>query len=69
MKKGFPNKFLGIFPYGWKNKGKVGSNYIGNDVIRFKSHTFCDTRLNIGKENGELFMYCPKCLIKLKKQE
>lgn len=65
MKQGFPNKILGLIPYGWSSLGEVGSNYVSDGVIRYDCHILCRTRANVAKENDDLFLYCPKCMIKL----
>lgn len=31
-------------------------------------HPFCGNRVHVGSENGELFKFCPVCLIKLKEE-
>jgi len=64
MKKGFPNKILGI-PYGWKYRGKVGANFIGNGIHEYISCGKCRTKASIGIENNLSFIYCPRCLAKL----
>jgi hypothetical protein len=33
---------------------------------RYRIHSECATRLHVGLENGQSFLYCPKCLVKLK---
>lgn len=65
MKKGFPNKILGLFPYGWSSLGKVGSSYHSDGVIQYDCHKLCSTRAKVANENGDLFLYCPKCLVRL----
>jgi len=60
----FPKKILGI-KIGWQDRGQVGENYIGDDIVRYSSHIFCRTRLRVGKEKEATFLYCPKCLIKI----
>jgi len=56
LKKGFPNKILGI-PVGWKDKGNPSS--------LTERHSYCNSYVHIGIENGEIFKFCPICLIKL----
>lgn len=66
MKKGFPNKILGIFPNGWKFVTEIKGRYKASDnTMIYTVHTYCQTRACIGKENSNLFTYCPACLIKL----
>ena len=65
MKKGFPNRIL-FFPYGWSDKGKVSGDYKGDETETVTCHSFCKTRARVGKESGKIFLYCPKCLVKLK---
>lgn len=33
---------------------------------RYRIHSECATRLHVGLENGQSFLYCPKCLVKIK---
>ena len=69
--KGFPNRFLG-FTIGWKDRGEVGSRGTrlkNGEIIYDRSIcTFCRSVLNVGREQGEPFLYCPKCLVKIKKE-
>lgn len=47
----------------------VNYHGIGSEVMKGKLmndvHSFCQTIINIGKENGELFKYCPRCMVKV----
>lgn len=55
-------------PIGWKDLNKMEGILDvenGKTVVITKVHNFCCTRLHIGKENGELFKFCPRCLIKI----
>lgn len=65
MKKGFPHKILGLIPYGWNSLGKVGSDYVSHGVTKYDCHALCRTRANVAIENNELFLYCPKCMVRL----
>lgn len=65
MKKGFPNKILGLIPYGWYNLGNVHSDYVSDGVSKYDCHALCRTRAKVARENNELFLYCPKCMIRL----
>lgn len=62
-KQAFPNKFL-WFTLGWKDLGKVNGTYSGNCMTDIKAHDLCLTALHVGKENGRLFLFCPRCLVK-----
>ena len=33
---------------------------------RYRIHSDCAIRLHVGLENGQSFLYCPKCLVKIK---
>lgn len=33
---------------------------------RYRIHSECATRLHVGLENGQSFLYCSKCLVKIK---
>lgn len=55
-------------PIGWEDLGKVGSvlnSLNGKTVEVYECHNKCKEIVHIGKENGELFKFCPRCLIKL----
>lgn len=63
----FPKKFL-CFPIGWKNLGiKKASFYYDTDIKenieRITKHSYCNTRVSIGKQDGELFTFCRLCKI------
>lgn len=62
MKKGFPYKFLGIIPIGWKYRGMVGYDYDPKENVNVRTGcNLCRTILNVGIENNKAFLYCPKC--------
>ena len=64
----FPYKNWFGRPVGWKDLGEVDKlDFIEDGKLYCKSelHTFCGRRINVGKENQELFYFCPRCLIKL----
>jgi hypothetical protein len=65
MKKGFPNKILGLIPYGWDSLGEVGYSYVSDGLIQYTCHRLCRTRAKVARENNEIFLYCPKCMISL----
>ena len=73
IKTMFPNYKNGIFfkkPNGWEDLGEVETKIIrlSNDKQLEEIeevHTFCNTKAKIGRENGELFKFCPRCLVKL----
>lgn len=52
---------------GWQDLGEVNSVYNPQTkCLDYDCHLLCKTIINIGKENGEVFRFCPRCLIKLK---
>ena len=56
---------------GWQDLGPVNSKRTLVDGKNIETttrvHRFCRTRVNVGKENtGELFYFCPRCLIEIK---
>lgn len=51
-------------PIGWENLGKIGFNFKFREPS-YITHNFCKTILKIGKENGELFKFCPRCMVKI----
>lgn len=60
----FPKKFL-WFPVGWSDRGRVEGKYKSERLRRYEVHAFCNTTAHIGKEEGELFKFCPRCLVKI----
>lgn len=64
----FPNykkNWLGIRkPYGWKDLGEVFSSYKDDKKILFV-HNVCQRISHVGKEDNEIFRFCPLCLVKL----
>jgi hypothetical protein len=64
----FPEKsFLG-FTVGWQDLGEIDYSSIvedGKTIRSWTTHAYCNTKVHIGKENGELFKFCPKCFIKI----
>lgn len=65
----FPKKnWLGS-PKGWQKLGEAAYtfdhfNSLGEAIVSYETHEFCSSRLHIGKENGKVFKYCPRCEIK-----
>lgn len=63
----FPDKNWLGFPKGWKNLGLVEESHRienGEVITLTERHTFCNSRLKIGREGQEMFKFCPRCLIK-----
>lgn len=60
----FPKKFL-VFPIGWSDLGEINSEYVSEGLRNNHVHTFCNSNMHVGKEDGELFWFCPRCLIKM----
>ena len=63
----FPKTILSI-GIGWSDLGRKSSwHKEGNpyDVKTFSLHMYCKSRTNIGKENGKLFEFCPRCMVKI----
>lgn len=82
IKKGFPNKILGI-PYGWKDLGlrgpvkteRVKLEYpfyfmgypVEYDIIEYYVRcTYCSDQARLAKQGNEVFQYCKRCLKALK---
>ncbi len=54
-------------PIGWEDLGEVEKATIVEDGITVyitDTHSLCKSRAHIGKENGELFKFCPRCLVR-----
>jgi len=57
----FPNykrRWIYKVPDGWEDLGKV------EDDSSYFTHVFCKSTVRIGKEDGQLFRYCPRCMVK-----
>ena len=54
-------------PDGWEDGGKTGRYEEPNYSFRvgFQIHEYCGEILHVGRENGEMFKFCPKCLVKI----
>lgn len=37
-----------------------------NDIWSILVHELCKTPIHIGRDNNELFQFCPRCLIKIR---
>ncbi len=49
---------------GWEDLGYIGDVHQGDKTFT-ELHSFCKTKIKIGKEDEKLFKFCPRCLIKL----
>lgn len=55
-------------PIGWQDLWEsiyYGDIKDGKESL-LDEHDACHTVIHIGKENGELFKFCPRCEVKLK---
>jgi hypothetical protein len=62
----FPEKNFFGFPKGWKDLGEIKPIHIlidGKVILERELHTLCHTRLHVGKEGENLFIFCPRCLV------
>jgi len=64
----FPQKtFFG--KKGWKDLGEVEDNRQngkdGKIELKWESCGYCYQRVHIGSEDGKLFKFCSRCLVKL----
>lgn len=48
----------------WEDLGEVDSKY-DKKSSTWEIHGFCKRKLHVGKEDGQLFKYCPRCLVKI----
>jgi len=68
----YKTKKILLFKYkvrdGWTDLGEIEPmDYGSGSKDYYKRHSFCGTRINVGKEEtGELFHYCPRCMVKVK---
>ena len=63
----FPNYKKSWFkedkPDGWEDLGEIGQTWNegkSNQII----HSYCKTPISIGREDGSLFQFCPRCLVR-----
>lgn len=61
----FKRSFFWSGPDGWEDLGQKESFYI-NKQYAYTTHEFCGTRIHIGKRNGILFWFCPRCMVQVK---
>lgn len=52
-------------PWGWEDRGKCNRR-INDGLTYYKICFECYTELHIGRENNQSFIFCPKCLTKIK---
>lgn len=51
---------------GWKDLGEIEiDDSPSYAYAKIEVHQFCHTRLRIGKERGEIFKFCPRCMVKV----
>lgn len=53
---------------GWEDLGKVKgipSVIDGKGITKTFIHEVCGTTASVGKENGEIFHFCSRCLIRI----
>jgi len=53
-------------PNGWEDRGEVGEYYDENGFLIRLKDSVCKTRLCVGIDESGSFIFCPKCLIKIK---
>lgn len=51
-------------PKGWRDLGYTKTYWDGR-LYTNSTHNLCHTILKMGKENGELFKFCPRCEVKV----
>ena len=49
-------------PNGWEDRGQAEKR----TENRYRTHSECATRLHVGFDDEGSFLYCPKCLVKIK---
>ena len=51
---------------GWEDRGQTGRfDYLARSWINEHFHSYCGQVLYIGREAGDVFMFCPRCLVKV----
>lgn len=60
----FPRKILFI-PIGWSDRGEVGGTWVEGEIYNYKVCQLCRTTAHVGREDRQVFLFCPKCLKKL----
>lgn len=54
-------------PIGWEDLGNARARHAveNGETIRYTEvHPFCRSAVHIGKEDGVLFKFCPRCMCK-----
>lgn len=54
----------------WEDLGEADEKMVIKDGINTRAwtvHNLCNTAVRIGKENGEPFQFCPRCMVKTTK--
>lgn len=60
---------IGKKPDGWENLGPVEDHrriVDGEGILTWETHKACATRLHMGKQDGQLFQFCPRCLTQVR---
>lgn len=60
MKKGFPHKFLGLIPVGWKDLDWISETEKNQCKFCNGKHLF---NIHLARQGGETFTYCKDCLL------
>ena len=56
----------------WDDLGPIANHQYfdqktGGFVAEWTSHTFCNTRVHIGRKDGKLIKFCPLCQVEVEK--
>ena len=51
---------------GWDDRGQIGRwNAKTQEWEDIEKHAYCFAFLRIGRENSDIFKFCPQCLVKI----
>lgn len=65
----FPERNWFGMPKGWQDRGEVEKFYLSEGWSQVGTCPSCHSRAKVGRQNNEPFLFCPKCLVKLKEKE
>jgi len=57
-------------PYGWEDLGEADKKTrveSGEEINSWHAHALCNSRAHVYAEGDERGLYCPRCMVKLKR--
>lgn len=64
----FPDRYWFGLPRGWQDRGHVEKVDDPNRSgwVTYTCCPICSTRAKVGREECKTFLFCPRCLLKIK---